>query len=154
MKFFARIVGVWLASLAVLSAQVTMELALDQEQFLPGETLPVIVRITNRSGQTLNLGTDADWLKFTVESRDVPIVVKNGEAPVQENIVLESAHTAIKRVDIAPYFNLKNLGHYSVMASAVIRDWNRQITSTSVGFHKCFTPRPPGGFQTTTRRGW
>ncbi len=111
-----------------------MELTLDQEQFLPGETLTVVVRITNRSGQTLNLGSDEEWLKFAVESRNVPIVVRNGEPPVAENIVLDSAHTAIKRVNIAPYFNLKNPGHYSVMATAVIRDWGKQITSAPVGF--------------------
>ncbi len=134
MKHFALLCGVWLATLGCVSAQVTMELSLDQDQFLPGETLPVIVRITNRSGQTLNLGGDADWLKFAVESHDIPVVVKNGEAPVAENIVLESAHTAIKRVNIAPFFNLKNLGHYSVMATAVIKDWGRQITSAPVGF--------------------
>ncbi len=134
MKNFGLVVGLWLASLVSLSAQVTMELALDQGEFLPGEALPVVVRITNRSGQTLNLGTDEDWLKFSVESRDIPIVVKNGEAPVAENIVLESAHTAIKRVNIAPYFNLKNPGHYSVLATAVIKDWSRQITSAPVGF--------------------
>lgn len=134
MKHIGLIVGAWLASAAGLCAQVTMELALDQEQFLPGETLPVVVRITNRSGQTLRLGTDEGWLKFAVESRDIPIVGKNGEVPVAEDIVLDSAHTAIKRVNIAPYFNLKSAGHYSVMATAVIKDWNRQITSQRVEF--------------------
>ena len=126
--------GLWLISLVGVSAQVTMELSLDQEQYLPGETLPAVVRITNRSGQTLTLGTEEGWLKFAVESRDVPIVVRNGEAPVMEKIVLESAQAAIKRVNIAPYFNLKNPGRYSVTASAVIQDWGKQITSAPVGF--------------------
>ena len=134
MKNFGLMAGVWLAALGSLSAQVTLELALDQEQFLSGESLPVIVRITNRSGQTLNLGSDEGWLRFAVESRDIPVVVKNGEAPVAETIVLESASTAIKRVNIAPYFNLKNPGHYSVMATAVIKDWDKQITSAPKGF--------------------
>ena len=134
MKNFGLMLGVWLASLGGLSAQVTLQLSLDQEQFLPGETLPVVVRITNRSGQTLNLGSDEEWLKFAVESRDIPVVVKYGEAPVAEAIVLESANTAIKRVNIAPYFNLKNPGHYSVMATAVIKDWDKQIISAPAGF--------------------
>lgn len=134
MKIFGLWLGGWLAFAGALSAQVTMELSLDQEQFLPGETLPVIVRIANRSGQTLTLGMEEDWLKFTVESRDVPIVVKNGEAPVVEKIVLDSAKAVIKRVNIAPYFNLKKPGHYSVMATAVIKDWNQQIVSAPVQF--------------------
>ena len=113
MKIFGLWLGAWLVFSGALSAQVTMYLSLDQEQFLPGETLPVNVRIANLSGQTLILGTDEDWLKFAVESRDVPVVVKTGEAPVAEKIVLESAKAAIKRVNIAPYFNLKKPGHYS-----------------------------------------
>jgi len=134
MKRFGFWLVVWLLSVGGLSAQVTMELSLDQEQFLPGEALPVVVRITNRSGQTLVLGTDEDWLRFTVESRDIPVVIKNGEAPVKEKIVLESAQAAIKRVNIEPYFNLKTLGRYKVTATAMIKDWGQQIISAPVGF--------------------
>jgi len=130
--------GLWLAILfacaSPLCAQVKIELALDQEQFLPGEALPVLVKISNLSGQTLNLGSDEDWLRFAVDSRDSFIVLKNGEAPVVENIVLESAKAAIKRVDIAPYFNLKKPGSYSVSATATIKDWGRQIVSTPKTF--------------------
>jgi hypothetical protein len=126
--------GLWLMSVGCLSAQVTMKLSLDQEQFLPGEALFVSVRINNQSGQTLNLGGDDEWLKFSVESRDVPIVTKRGEAPVAENIILESAHAAIKRVNIAPYFNFKKPGRYSVTATAVIKDWGQEITAAPVSF--------------------
>jgi len=115
-------------------AQVKIELSLDQEQFLPGEALPVVVKITNLSGQTLNLGSDEDWLRFAVDSRDGYIVLKNGEAPVAENIVLESARAAIKRVNIAPYFNLKKPGSYSVSSTATIKDWGKQIISAPKTF--------------------
>ena len=54
-------IGLWisflLAVLAPASAQVTVEVSLDQDQFLPGEAIIAAVRITNRSGQTLRLGT-------------------------------------------------------------------------------------------------
>lgn len=124
----------WLLSLAGGTAQVTLQLSLEQEQFLPGEILPLAVRIVNRSGQTINLGGDNDWLKFTVESRDVPVVVRTGEPPVAEDIVLDSAHAAIKEVNIAPYFNLKKPGHYTVSATAMLKDWNRQISSAPISF--------------------
>ena len=52
------------ASLGRLSAQVTVEVLTDQDEYLPGEAIPVIARITNRSGQTLKLGHDRGWLKF------------------------------------------------------------------------------------------
>jgi hypothetical protein len=130
--------GLWLVMLllsaAQLCAQVKIELKLEQEQFLSGEALNVLVKISNQSGQTLNLGSDEGWLKFAVESRDGFIVLKDGEAPVAEKIVLESAHAVIKRVNIAPYFNLKKPGSYSVIATAYIKDWERQITSAPLSF--------------------
>ena len=49
------------------SAQVTVDVLLDQEQYLPNEAMPVAVRITNRSGQPLHLGAEADWLTFSVQ---------------------------------------------------------------------------------------
>ena len=63
-------------------AQVEMEVTLYQEQFLPGETLPAAVKITNRSGQELHLGVDTNWLTFNVESVDNFLVVKKAEVPV------------------------------------------------------------------------
>jgi hypothetical protein len=130
--------GLWLAMFFAcagqLCAQVKIELNLDQEQFLPGEVLLVKVKITNLSGQTLNLGSDEDWLKFAVDSRDGFIVLKNGEAPVAEKIVLESAKAAIKPVNIAPYFNLKKPGSYSISATASIKDWNKQLISAPKTF--------------------
>lgn len=117
-----------------LPAQVTVEVTLDQEQFLPGESLTAIVRITNRSGQPLRLGAEENWLRFMVESLDSFVVVKNGEAPVAGEFVLESAQAAIKRVDIAPYFNLRKPGRYSVSAMVTIKDWNQRLTSAARPF--------------------
>ena len=82
-----------------------MKLSLEQDQFLPGETLPVTVQVTNNSGQTLHLGADADWLKFSVESADDSFVVmKNADPPVVGAFDLGSSEVATKRVDLAPYF--------------------------------------------------
>jgi hypothetical protein len=53
-------------------AQVSVEIVLEQEQFLIGEAIPAAVRITNRSGQTLRLGDEANWLSFTLETRGRP----------------------------------------------------------------------------------
>jgi diguanylate cyclase (GGDEF)-like protein len=59
-----------LLSLVAGTAQVTVDITLDQEQYLRDESMPVKVRITNRSGRTLKLGGTADWLNFTVENRE------------------------------------------------------------------------------------
>src|SRR5436190_18761439 len=97
-----RKVGLWLCLLARLASpvwgQVAVEVVLDQEQFLPGEALNVAVKISNRSGQRLNFGTDPDWLTFAVESRDGMVVPKMAEAPVSGAFDLESAERGTKHV--------------------------------------------------------
>lgn len=110
-------------------AQILVEVTLEQEQFLPGETLTASVRITNRSGQKLQLGGEADWLSFSVESRDGFIVSKNGEAPVLGEFTLDTAKVATKRVDLAPYFSLTRAGRYRIIATVRIKAWGAQIAS-------------------------
>src|SRR5437773_12393581 len=87
-------------------AQVTVEVLQEQDQFLPGETVPAAVRITNRSGQSLKLGAEANWLNFSVESKDGGIAQKLGEVPVIGEFSLESSKMATKRVNLQPYFSL------------------------------------------------
>jgi hypothetical protein len=129
MRKSGLLLGLFLASLCHLPAQVKVDVALDQDHFLPGERLSAAVRITNRSGQTLHLGSDADWLKLSVESRDNYVVLKTGEVPVVGEFTLESSKRAIKRVDLAPYFNLLKPGRYAITATVTLKEWTRQITS-------------------------
>ena len=125
-----------LAVLAFLRApaQVTVELVLDQEQFLPGETLPVAVKITNRSGQPVHFGTDANWLTFSVESVDGFPVTKNSEVPVNGEFDLESSQMGTKHVDLQPHFGITKPGRYRVTATLRIHDWAKQITSPAKAF--------------------
>ena len=122
------------AALLPISAQVTVEVTMEQDQFLPAESLPVAVRITNRSGQSLRLGREEDWLTFSVESRNTEVVPKTGEVPVAGEFVLESSRVATKRVDLAPCFLLNRAGRYSVTATVRIKDWNQSVRSTPKGF--------------------
>jgi len=124
--------GLWLcllaASLSPVSAQITVEVLQDQDQFLPGEALQVAVRITNRSGQTLRLGGDDNWLTFGVESMAGSVVRKTGEAPVPREVtIVESSKRATIRVDLAPYFALNQPGRYLITATVRIPDWPREI---------------------------
>ena len=135
MKTFNPILGLLLlAPLIPVSAQVKVEVALEQEQFLSGEALPADVKIRNRSGQTLRMGREADWLTFSVESRDGFVVIKSGEAPVTGEFTLESSQVATKRVNLAPYFALTRPGRYSVIATVHIREWDGQATSEPKSF--------------------
>jgi hypothetical protein len=126
--------GLLAASLASASAQVTVEVTQDQQQFLEGEALPVAVRITNRSGQPLHLGAEADWLTFSIESRDGLVISKTGEAPVVGEFLLESSKAGTKRLDLAPYFAISQSGRYAITATVHIREWGQDITSRPRNF--------------------
>lgn len=134
MKYFWLITALVVTPIFMVSGQVTVNLTLEQDQFLPGESLPVAVHITNQSGQTLHLGADPDWLTFAVEADNDFIVVKNSDPPVQGEFSLESSQIATKRVDLEPCFDLKQAGHYRIIATVRIKDWNTEITSPARGF--------------------
>ena len=125
-----------LGMLAVLrvSAQVDVELTMDQDDFLPSESVPLAVKITNRSGQQLHLGADADWLTFNVEADDGFVVTKNAEVPVTGAFDLETSELAIKRVDLQPYFAMTKPGRYRVVATLHIKDWSSQLASAPKHF--------------------
>lgn len=116
------------------SAQVTVEVVLEQEQFLPSEAVPVAVRITNRSGQPLHLGAEVNWLTFDVESADGSIVIKNAEVPVVGEFDLGSSQMATKRVDLAPYFGITKPGRYRIVATVRIKDWHAETASPAKNF--------------------
>jgi len=123
-----------LASIGRLSAQVTVEVSTDQDEFLPGEAIPVAVKITNRSGQTLKLGQSEGWLKFAIEARDGYVALKNGDVPVAGEITLESAQWANVRVNLAPYFQLPKTGRYAISASVAVPEWKQEIRSDKKWF--------------------
>jgi len=134
MKLTGLTLGVLLAPVLQMSAQVTVDITLEQEQFLGGEPLPTAVRITNRSGQTLHLGSEPDWLTFLVESRDGFIVVKTAEVPVLGEFTLESSKVATRHVDLAPCFALSRPGRYKATATVRIKDWNTQLSTKPKSF--------------------
>jgi hypothetical protein len=134
-------VGLLAASLGCSWAQVTVEVTQEQQHFLQGETLPVNVRITNRSGQSLQLGSGDDWLTFAVEAREGVVVPRVGDVPVAGEFTLESSKAAIKTVDLAPWFVLNQSGHYSVVATVRIKQWNQEITSRPAYFDITDAPK-------------
>ncbi len=134
MKFSLPILALVLLAFFTASAQVDVELVMDQEQFLPSESVPVTVRVTNRSGQPLHMGTEANWVTFSVESVDGFIVMKNSEVPVLGGFDLGSSQVATKRVDISPYFELKRQGRYRIIATLRIKDWDAETTSPPKNF--------------------
>ncbi len=129
MKISALGLILLLGSWAPLRAQMTVEVTQEQQQFLQGESMPTAVRITNRSGQSLHLGDEEDWLSFNIELYDGPVVPKTGDIPVKGAFALESSQVATKRVDLAPYFAPMAPGRYTVVATVHVKEWNRDVSS-------------------------
>lgn len=137
MKIFSLLLIIWAAFAPNLRAQVSavsVDLALDQEQFLSNEDIRVAVRITNRSGQTLQFGKENDWLTFTVEARDHYVVSQLGDVPVSGEFSLDSSETGTKRVNLTPYFDYRQAGRYQITATVKLPQWKKEITSRPIIF--------------------
>lgn len=134
MRKVGLLLGLSLGVLSTASAQIAVETVLDQDQFLSGESIVAAIRVSNRSGQTLHLGETQDWLKIFVEGRNSLIVEKTGDPPVVGAFDLDSAKVAIKRVDLAPYFNLTTPGHYAITVTVRVKEWGQEFTSKPKGF--------------------
>ncbi len=134
MKVFASMIGALLSSILWSAAQVSVEVVLDQEQFLLDESLPIRVRITNRSGQPLKLGQESDWLTFTIESRDGFVVSSLDEVSIEGEQTVESSMVASRRVDLLPYYDLSRPGRYTVTAKVKIKQWHDEIVSKPKAF--------------------
>jgi hypothetical protein len=116
------------------SAQIRVDLVLEQNQFLPGEAIPVAVRITNFSGLTLQMGQSSNWLRFLVETKDGYLMPERGEVPVAGEFALETSMVATKRVDIAPAFELTRPGSYQLTATVRPANWDRELVSPTRPF--------------------
>jgi hypothetical protein len=134
MKKVAILLGLLLAVVLPGAAQVSVEVTLEQEQFLPGEPLIAAVRISNRSGQTLHLGDDDRWLAISIEQKNGPIVPKLADVPVRGPFTVESSKRATKRVDLAPCFALTEPGRYEITATVQIKE----LGSEAVNLPKAF----------------
>lgn len=88
------------ATLSPALAQMNVEVRLEQDQYLSGEQVVAAVRITNRSGQTIRLGTDEDWLSIAVEGMDGKQLPRFADPPVVGEFELETSKIGTKRVNL------------------------------------------------------
>ena len=134
MKKYFLASAVLCASLLSASAQVNVNVELDQDKYLPAEEIMVGVRIVNRSGQTLHLAEDADWIQFSIEKVEGGAVHELVKPPVQGAFDLESTKKATVTVDVAPCFDLRQAGRYLISARVKIKNWDQTLTAKPVAF--------------------
>jgi hypothetical protein len=120
MRFHWTLFGAFLACVVAAQAQLSLGVVLSQDQFLPGESIQVSVRITNFSGQALTLGGDNQWLRFTLDAKEGPPPLQISDIPVRGEFTLESSTIATKRADLVPHFETLKPGRYILKASARI----------------------------------
>lgn len=123
-----------LLALGQARAQLSVELSLDQDEFLPNEAIRLTVKVINTSGQQLHLGADPQWLTFGMESADGSVVAQNGQVPVVEPFDLESSQMAIKHVNLQPYFELGRPDRYKVTATMHVPEWRLTVNSAPIQF--------------------
>src|SRR3954447_15621166 len=108
MRKIVALIALMLAGLAITNAApngVSVEIALDQTQFLPGEDVNVAVRITNLSGREIELGSDNQWLTFYLQGEGGHVVPRTSDLDVAKTFTIASAKIATRRVNITPAFN-------------------------------------------------
>jgi hypothetical protein len=134
MKKLVLVVAMLLAAVAA-QAQVRVEIRFDGEQYIANEPLIAQIRIVNDSGVTLHLGDDPEWLGFAIETMEGPYARQIRLPNVLGAFDLESSHTATKRVDLAPCFNLTQSGKYKIVATAKVPAFKTSFASPSKIFY-------------------
>ena len=110
-----------------------MELSLAQDQLLPDEKMHLKVTIQNQSGQNLKLGTESDYINFTVldeKQNPVPPLGTN-QVYTDGEVTIPSGETATREFNLTPAFDFRRPGHYSMKASVRVAQWHRDIPAAS-----------------------
>jgi hypothetical protein len=128
-------VALTLAMLVPATAQLNVEVRLEQDQFLSGEQVVAAVKITNRSGQTIHLGADEDWLTFSVDSIDGKLLPRFADPEVVGAFELETSKVATKRVNLSPCFPLTQPGRYNITATVKVKEWSVERSSRPKPFN-------------------
>ncbi|MBX3748224.1 MAG: hypothetical protein KF833_23185 [Verrucomicrobiae bacterium] len=137
MRWITVCLGAWLFATAGVRAQVTgleISVSLEDTVFLPGEEVPVAVRITNLAGRPLSFGEGPDWLVFHVETRGGNAVERLAPTPYREPFMLESSQAGTQWWNIQPLFDLDEGGSYVVYAELRMPEWERRVFSRGATF--------------------
>jgi hypothetical protein len=118
-----------LSSIAWAGAQISVDILVDQTQYLRDESVPVKVHITNLSGQPIPLGQEPDWLSFQVEYSENGSASCSAPVAASEPFTLQSAKAVMRQFNLMPYFDFSRMGRYTVTATVRIKSWNQVFQS-------------------------
>ncbi len=112
--------GLWAQGLKI-------KLLTEHLEFLPNESLMVGVSIENFSGTPVILGQHREWIRFLIQDIKGRPVVKDQNPPPGDIFIVPNASKTTRWIDLAPYFNVRQLGAYSVTAQINVRQWKQDI---------------------------
>jgi len=120
-RFLSTVAVFAMTCSCLLQAQLATSIALNNRNYIAGESVIAEVTITNHSGQQLTLASTRQipWLSFIVtNSRGNPVPTSrlNNFGALE----ISPGESLSKRVDLTQYFILNTQGNYAV--TAVIRD--------------------------------
>lgn len=107
---------------------VSAELSLEQKQLLPDEKMHLKLSIRNRSGQDLRLGTESNWISFTVQGeKNVPVRQLGADHDfVEGETNVPAGALATREFNLTPYFDFREPGSYTVKATIKFSQWGEQ----------------------------
>lgn len=115
-------------------SQVTLDIALGQNRFIRDESLPVTVRVTNRSGRPIKIGNSADWLSFNLETLDGKVIAPVRDIQPGGQFQLESAESVSKAIDLSEGYELSNPGTYRLSVTAKFPEVELTVSSPPLNF--------------------
>lgn len=122
-------------SASAQSSALAIDVTLDETYFLPGEEIPVGVRVSNLTGRPVTFGATTNWLTFFVETKSGEVVSRLAPVPVLGEFTLESAKAGTKWWNIQPYFGFDRPGPHLVYAELRMPEWGQTLVSDPVTFN-------------------
>ncbi len=124
----------WVLLAMAARAQVEVELKCSQKRFLPSESIPLSIRIGNLTGAPLQLGTWPGWLNFSVERMPAGVVKRIGDVSDSGAFTLEQSTVGTIKYDLAPIFEIDQMGIYRVTATVTPIEGGQSYTSAQWSF--------------------
>jgi hypothetical protein len=135
MNRLALLLGAALLLAGPSPAQVTVQVVLEQDQFLRNGSLPAKVRVLNSSGQTLHLGREPGWLLFEIRDSEGRDVRQLDKVPLADAFDLPASKAANLSIDLMPYFDLGKAGKYSLSAALKVEQLGQVFPSAPKTFY-------------------
>jgi len=120
---------------AIIAQGVKVKLIADHAEYLPNESLMVGVSIENFSGSPIVLGQHREWIRFLIQVIQGRPVVKNGDPPIGKIFIVPNAAKITRWINLAPYFNVRQHGSYSITARINVRQWKQDVQAEPCRIH-------------------